>query len=71
MPCMGPYYPSETDIDIVYNDVLKLLQEKYYVFKFPPHTLSLGDNKKFRSEILHNLRKVIEAAIWQQNCEDF
>ena len=70
MPCMGPSPPDKETVNKAYEDVRKLLGEKYDVLS---HPLPPGDRlwHKHREEVETKLKAAIYEAFLQDGFESF
>lgn len=70
MPVMGPEY-SKSKADQAYEEVLKLLREKYYIQNCEPLGLFPGESQKLREKVNSKLKYVIHKMFEYQSWEDF
>ena len=69
MPAQGPGSPSDKEVDIILEDVMNFLKEKYNIQKFPPldfgHDYCIESREKTKYELRQALYKLVELQYWE------
>jgi len=71
MPCMGPDERAANEIGaMAYEDIMKLLQDKYYVSPKAWSILNKGRENEHK-QVLADFQKAIKELVWYDHCCTF
>lgn len=69
MPCTGPSHPTDLEVQIIFDSVMKHLQKKHNIFVYPPPGSQgfIDQRKKIEKELKEALKNIL----YQEYCESW